>query len=505
LSSDIRAELERLSHAALIDLIDRHARDDDRFKAWLAAQLAIQTSLNEGAGLDPAPFEARIAALLAPPFVGFRGGFRHDTLSEVDYEALDELVAQANTLLTAKDGVSALAILIPLARGLTEVAGNCDERDGCFEDLLAILNERIAVAVLLESVTQESCDDACDSLSRCQHEIAKYSDSGAFELAIAAASRRWDDPGLEDLLAGRGSIWPLIGSSDDDEERLTAARLSALDVMDRHQEFLRFSCAAKHFPAHAGMLVRLDRIEDAMAVARTHLRAPEDVLGLAKAVWDTGRCDAALDLGGWGLSMPRDPDTAAHTSAHAWLTLCRWVRDQAALAGQPAKAVSAAIGAFETSLAREDFRAAAKICEPHQWDTVREELLGRLIAAAYAVDRIDILLDEGRLDAAIASIEHANPRLHYARDEALVRLTNAALKARPEWAAGFAVKMASPIIESGRSSRYDLAAFWLERAACGFITLGRTAEWHHYLDELMTTHRRKHRLMGFLRSLRSRS
>ncbi|WP_037516833.1 hypothetical protein [Sphingomonas sp. LH128] len=298
MSSDIRTELERLSHAALIDLIDGHARDDDRFKTWLAAQLAIQNSLNDGAGLDPAPFEARIAALLAPPFVEFRGGYRHDTLFEVDYEALDELVAQANTLLTAKDGVSALAILIPLARGLAEVAGNCDERDGCFEDLLAILNERIAVAVLLESVTRESCDDACDSLSRCQHEIAKYSDSGAFELAIAAASRRWDDPGLDDLLAGRGSTWPLIGSSDADEERLTAVRLSALDVMDRHQEFLRFSSAAKHFPAHAGMLVRLDRIEDAMDVARTHLRAPEDVLGLAKAVWDTGRCDVALDLGG---------------------------------------------------------------------------------------------------------------------------------------------------------------------------------------------------------------
>ena len=63
--------------------------------------------------------------------------------------------------------------------------------------------------------------------------------------------------------------------------------------------------------------------------------------------------------------------------------------------------------------------------------------------------------------------------------------------------------MATPIMAEGRSSHYDLAVRWLEKAARAHAVAGKCDEWRTRLGALIETHRRKHKLRALLEALRT--
>lgn len=134
---------------------------------------------------------------------------------------------------------------------------------------------------------------------------------------------------------------------------------------------------------------------------------------------------------------------------------------------------------------------------------MRATLLMRLMDAPYAHDRIDILLDENRINDAMASVDRKDERFHSPHDTALVRLAEAACALHPDWTIRFACRMASPIMSEGRSSHYDLAVRWLEVAARAHAAAGTADEWRDRLEALIQTHRRKHKLRTLLEALRT--
>ena len=503
MSDDIEARLKTHDAGLLAALLLKRTGLDDDFRLWLGTELAALDAQKLRAPLDPEPFRRRAEALLEAPRRRKRRRSWDEPALDIDEAALEELIGQAEPFLATGDGNNALAILKPVAASLAEYWPQCAEWDETLHEFFPLLDRMIAQAVLLDGVSYEARNDLADELSQWQDEVAGYGADDAFATAMAAATQGWDEPGLESALDGRSHIWPLPGTSSWLEDQLTTARLAALEAMGRTKRFLNLSRAAGRHSDHAMMLAKHEHFDEALTVAQTHFREPDSVLRLAQTLLDMHRPDAAFGLARWGLSLPAEDEGNRSAKRYGRHVLARWLRDAAHGASQSDLAIMAAQAAFEESMSREDYRATQGLCPSRDWPDIREPLLARLMEAAYAPERIDILLDENRIDDAIASIDSKDGGFLSPHDASLMRMARTACTHRPSWAIRLALRMANPIMEEGRSSHYALAVHWLEQAARAHASAGTTKEWHAWLDTLIQTHRRKHKLRAMLETLRA--
>jgi uncharacterized Zn finger protein len=502
-SGEIDAQLEALEAGALAALLLKRAGTDGDFRLWLETELAALSARETRKPLDPEPFRRRAAALLDADRTGRRERHWDDGRANIDEAALEELIAQAVPFLDIGDGNNALAILRPIAGSLAEYWPQCAEWDETLHEFFPQLDRMIAQAVLLDGVSQAARDELADELSAWQDEVAEYGADDAFAVAIAAAARGWDEPGLNDVLGGQGRIWPLAGNSNRLDDQLTTVRLDALEAMGRADRFLNLSLAAGHYCDHAIMLAKGECFDEALALARARLHDSGGVLRLAGVLLEMHQRDAAIEFAVWGLSLPTRKDGYEGVGIYGRHALACWLRDQAQAANRSDFAVMAARTAFGESLSREDFGAAERLCPADEWPDVRAALLRCLVDADHAHDRIDILLDENLTDEAIAAVERKGDGYHSPYDETLMRLADAACALHPDWTIRFAYRMATPIMTEGRSSHYDLAVRWLEKAARAHAVAGKCDEWRARLNSLIETHRRKHKLRALLEALRT--
>jgi len=500
---NVRAEhLRALAHEALEALLLERAGMDENFALWLDARLAATLPNEASAPLDSEPFRRRAEALLSA--AGSGRGRRHwdEWGASVDEAALEELIGAAEPFLAAGQGADALAILKPVAGALADYWPECAHWDETLHEFFPKLDGMIAQAVLMNGVTQEARDDLADGLSNWQDEVAEYGADDAFSTAIAACMRGWDDPGLEDALAGRGQSWPPEGRSNPQEDDLTRGRLAALEAMGRIEAYLNLSRAAGFHCEHAVKLAQLKRVDEAVAIAHARRAAPDDILRLARAVAAADKMDAALDLAAWGLAMPvRDEDRDDWRPETSKTSLARWLREAAHEAGRRDRMLMAARATFKESLAREDFRAASRLAGPKDWPALRETLLTALLAAPYAFERLEVLLDEDMIDEAVACVDPDEARFN-PYDNTLERLAEQAYADHPDWAIALAFRMADPIMNEGRSGHYETAAGWLAIAGRAHAASGRSDEWRARLEDLIERHRRKHKLRPLLEALR---
>jgi uncharacterized Zn finger protein len=501
----MRAEhLRALAREALEALLLDRAEMDEHFALWLDSRLAAILPNEAGARLDPEPFRRRAEALLSAAGSG-RGRRRWDEWgARVDEAALEELIGAAEPFLAAGRGADAMAILKPVAGALADYWPECAHWDETLHEFFPKLDGMIAQAVLMDGIPREARDDLADELRNWQDEVAEYGADDAFATTIAACMRGWDEPALEDALAGRARNWPIAGKGDALEDALTQVRLAALEAMGRTEHFLNLSKAAGLYCDHAAMLAELGRVDEAVTLAHARLSAPGDILRLAEAIAAAGQMDAALDLAAWAVSLPECDETRDDWRCGVGRTpLARWLRDKAQEAGRRDMMIMAARAAFEEGLAREDFRAAEKLAGPADWPALRETLLAALLAAPHAYDRLEILLDEDLIDAAVSCIDPHKEHFSVYYDSTLMRLAERAFADHPDWAIALAFRMADPIMSEGRSKHYETAAEWLGIAARAHAASGRSGEWLTRLEGLIETHRRKYTLRPLLEALRN--
>ncbi len=503
MSDTIAARLKALDAGTLAALLVQRAVSDKNFRLWLDAELAARDALDQQAPLDPEPFRRQAAALLEPAQNDRRRRHWHDFRSDVDEAALEELVGQAEPFLAAGDGVNALTILRPITEALVVSWPQCADWDETLHEFFPVLDAMLARAALSGNLADDMRDLLVDELSDWQDQVAEYGADDAFAVALAAATLGWDEPGLSEVLDGHASTWPQGGAEDWLSGKLIEARLATLAAMGSTERFLNLSRAAGRHCDHAVMLAKCERFDEALAIAHSRFREPGSVLRLAQALFDSAQADAAFELAHWGLSLPmQDPD-AGSGRVHGRHGLARWLRDEAQGASRLGLAVMAGKAAFEESLSSEDYGAAQRLCPEPDWQDLRDALQARLMAAAYAPDRIDILLHENRIDDAMAVVDRKDAGFHSPHDPSLLRLAWAACDHNPDWTIRFALRMANPIMTEGRSSHYDLAVRWLEPAARGHAVAGKTGEWRDLLDTLIQNHRRKHKLRGLLEPMRT--
>lgn len=503
MSGGIEAQLKALDGGALAALLLKLAGFDEDLRLWLETELAALSARETRRPLDPEPFRRRVAALFEVNHERRRRRHWDDVGSDIDEAALEELIGQAAPFLGIGDGNNALAILKPIAASLAEYWPQCAEWDETLHDFFPQLDRMIAQAVLLDGVPHEARDDLADELSQWQDEVAEYGADDAFAVAIAAAVQGWDEPGLDDVLGGRAGIWPLAGNSDWLDDQLTTARLAALEAMGRTDRFLNLSRAAGRYCDHAVMLAKHECFEEALTFAHARLRDPDSVLRFAEVLLEMNQRDAAFEFAAWGLSLPAHREGNDFASVYGRRSLACWLRDQAQAANRSDLAVMAARTAFAESLSREDFRAAEKLCPADEWPDMRAALLRCLVDADHAHDRIDILLDENLIDEAMATVDRKSEGYLSPHNGTLMRLVDAACTLHTDWTIRFAFRMATPIMTEGRSSHYDLAVRWLEKAARAHAVADKSAEWRDLLDALIKTHRRKHKLRALLEELRT--
>ncbi|MBU4529379.1 MAG: hypothetical protein KUA37_11595 [Desulfomicrobium sp.] len=490
--------LEGLDRAALVTLLVTRAEADPALALWFETELAVGMPGGDTVGgrrttIDPELIRRQAEALLSGSH-SRRHRWRGDEVM-VDEERFSALIDKARPFLEAGDGRNALEILVPVMEALVPAWREQADWDETLHEFFPVLGEMIAEAVLVGDLPPEQSDDLMVRLDVWQGMLDDYGLDDYLQVAIDALEQGWDEIGLGDVLAGNSRSWPPTGRSDWATERLTQARLRVLDIQGRTDEFLNFAKAAGRHGDHAAMLVRLERISDAVAYARKRFRSAEEVLQLARLLMETGQIDAALDIATWGLEL-RDDDNRAYEK----IGLARWLRDSASLLGRKEAALKAARLAFEASLSLEDFKAAAMLAGP-EWTEQRPHLLASLAAADHAQDRTEIYLSEDMIEEAVRSVDLMNMP-GSPSNPVLMRLAKAAHASHPEWVIEISERMAAGIMETGQSGLYELAAECLENAALAYDAADRYEDWIANIDVLIAKHRRKHKLRPLLAALR---
>ncbi len=251
-------------------------------------------------------------------------------------------------------------------------------------------------AVLSAELMREDRLQWADQFAAWQEELDDYGVDEAFDMPQAAALNGWDYSPLQRVFQG---IITEQGTWDGEEpyfaDELAQARLNILERRGRWQEYLYLAEAEGQTKEYVTMLVRLGRTQEAISYGRQYLAMTEEALALAKALYEHGEHEQSLQMAEHGLTLEGYK-----------ATLAKWLREQAMLMGEKARALSAAEVAFREEISLENYQRVAEITG-EQWPECRGKLLDyiRSKKSSYLQGIIDVLLHEGLLDDAFAALE----------------------------------------------------------------------------------------------------
>jgi uncharacterized Zn finger protein len=398
-----------------------------------------------------------------------------------------QFAEQARPLIEAQDGRSALAVLEAVTEeyvaNWTELDDSDGELSGFFEELGPLWTE----AILSADLTPAERQAWVDRLGQWQEQTADYGVETAFDAAQAAARQGWDDPGVQRVLGGeisRTGVWekeaPWFAGD------LAVARLNVLERQGRMREALHLAEAEGQTDRYVALLVKLDRVPEAVAYGLEQLRRTDHVLVLARTLLEHGATSEALRIAEHGLTLEGEQ-----------LTLARWLREAATAAGEGELGVQAGLATVHALPSLADYQAL-QVLAGDRWPALRDELLTELrrTAARFPSAVGEILLHEGRIDDAIAVAEGA------LYDYTLVEhVADAAIQSHPDWVIRMCRQQAERIMDAAQSKYYYHAVAWLGRARAAALAAGRQDEWRQYLDSLLARHGRKYSLVPQLKRL----
>src|SRR5438128_2309481 len=222
------------------------------------------------------------------------------------------LVDQAWEFIKADDGSNALTLLEAITEEYLSEWENLDDSDGeasgFFDDLGAAWTE----AILSVDLTREERELWADRFAGWQDELDDYGVDEVFDAPQAAALDSWDYPPLQRVLQGNiteEGAWE--GDAPYFADELTEARLHILERRGRFQEYLYLAEAEGQTEAYVTMLVRRDRIQEAVGYGHAYLATPDEVLTLAKALYEHGEREQGLQIAEHGLTLEGGKATLA--------------------------------------------------------------------------------------------------------------------------------------------------------------------------------------------------
>jgi uncharacterized Zn finger protein len=489
LLSELLAGLDREHLAALIV---RLANDDpamiDRIEIFLSNPVPVQsgdTSISRTA-VDATAFRKQVRRI-------FRAERPDDYMAYASILAnLEPLVAQIQAFLDGDDAQSALPLLEALTDEYSEGWVDYDDSDGELGGFFDELGALWAAALLGANPKKAELKRWRERLEGWAASAEEYGCEG-LDIALQAADEGWSEPWIDAAILGeaRPDRRPTGAYADE----LLAIRLRILERSGHIQEALNLAEAAGMHGEQALLLLRMGRVDEAVALGREQLSSAEEALALALALRERGEPAHALAVGEHGLGLGgAAPSIAGQEQARA--RLAAWLVDLAAGQGRIDLALRAGAEALRVAPELALYLRLAELAGA-DWPELRERLLAALRASKswMVAARIDIFLHEGLVDDAIAALSQ------HPSGTDLARVMDAALASRPDWVIAAATASAAGIIDAGKAQYYDSAVEWLRRARAAYQATGRQPEWQAYLQGLRAQHGRKYKLMGLLDQL----
>jgi len=496
--ADLLADLDR---AALQDLLLDLAAHDPDIADRVAARLPLlvattgdapATPTGPAVGNAPPPRLIPVDAKAVRRQV--RAALRDATSYDYDYydddggaaaDATRGTIDQAWAYLKAGDAPSALTVLEVLIEEYIEQLDFIGES----EDLFGELGTALAEALLSMDLTPTERRDWTEKLVEWRGQADDYGSGAGLLVAQEALKQGWDYPPLQRVLRGEiteAGAWEQGEEPPPYADELAEARLNVLERQGRRQEYLYLAEAEGQTERYTIMLVRLDRVEEAVAYGLEHLTTPEQTLTLATALRERGDLENALRVAARGLDLEGQGKAA----------LAVWLRDLAAGMGQTDVALTAALAAFRATLDLASYLRAQEIAGA-AWPEYRPALLDRLraVRSYYPQGPVDVFLHEGLIADAIAAVDAG------ATHTLVERVADAAIATRPDWVIAASRKQAEDIMNGGKAQYYGAAAQWLARARDAYRAANREPEWRAYRADLLVQHARKYKLMPLLKAL----
>lgn len=451
------------------------------------------TKTKRQTSVDPKPYRYQVQQLMREALRCWEYGGEEDPLDE----SLPELVEQAAKFTQSGYSNDALAILAAITQACAEDWDDVAEYGADGDRLIALLDPVWAEAILC---TEFQTGEAVDL----QINLEAWQDSlgSSFELSSAALRQGWDDAALQAVLQGKSNnVWE--DNRPDYADKLAQVRLQILERQGRQAEYLNFAAAEAQITDYLTMLIRLGRISEVMA-AQSQLIYSEQALVVAKALREQDLVSEALEIGLFGLTLSELPRSKpfwetinqTNTSSLPNYQLADWTSELAEGLGNSEAALFARIQAFKSQPSFRDYQKARHLAEA-SWSIVKFDLLNylRQREGIWRVQeaKVDIFLDEGLVDEAIAALGN------YADSHLVHRVMIAAIPHQPEWVIKQARHYAEDIMNRAKANAYDQAAEWLRKARAAYLHLGQEAQWQLYRSQLLTTHARKYKLMGLLK------
>jgi uncharacterized Zn finger protein len=431
--------------------------------------------------VDPASYRRAVQQILRGAVRDWESG-RDDDSIQYDLQAL---IDKAQDFTAHGDAANALVALEAITRACVDHWEEVAEYGAESDDVVADLNQAWTEAIL-------STDLAPTEKTALQQHLTDWQDElgGSFAMSLEALRQGWDYPPLQRVLQGlitESGAWDR--EAPDYADDLARIRLNILDRQQRYPEYLHLAEAESQSEQYLTMLARLGRVEDAIKAAKTHLDSLETAFALAQALREKEALAPALAIAQTGLNLPGQP--------HRQYELAVWTSDLAEGLGDSQAALAARIAAFKAQPSLGDYQKVLELAGT-DGSTMRTELL-QILRQHQGWDshpaKVDIFLQEGLLDDAIAAVKD----LGYYQAELVKRVMAAALNYRPDWVIENAVHRAEEIMDAAKANAYYHAVEWLQQARAAYLASGQPAAWQAYRTRLMALHARKYKLMGMLK------
>ncbi len=250
----------------------------------------------------------------------------------------------------------------------------------------------------------------------------------------------------------------------------------------------------------AGILLRMDRVDEAVAIAGRHLKQPQSLIAFATALADRGgehraRALALVDDQMWEVEGVNPVHDA---------TIQDWLIAQYSASDRPREALAVAERRFKgqpTLRTWQMVRDAARLPgqAPEVWTDLRPKLLGQLRKQKAWTVLVDVYLDEGDVAAAIDAYgQHTEqfrkdrwytPAWGYGAADQDMRLARAAEADYPDQAVAIYRQQAETMIGQRSRAHYKVAAEHLAQVKDILTRHNRADEWKSLIAGLRVEHK----------------
>lgn len=418
-------------------------------------------------------------------------------------DVLESVLELGHSYAAAGQWANGQIVFTVLAEEVCEAMLTVTDHEGHLADTIAACDEGLAACLDAQSDLPEDQrlpDEARKRLIQTLYDLWHFDtfDIGGLDVSqygpdtIARNATEYERSVVEEWLRDeRGDGWSQRALTD------FVVRLRQVGGLN-DEEMLGIYREAELWDDVAGILLWMDRVDEAVATAARHLTEPQSLLSFANALTErggdhVGRALALVDDRAW---------ETEGANAHHDAMLQNWLVAQFSHHDRPRDALAMAQRRFNLQPTLQTYLAARSAAElpgqpPNTWADLRPTLIAHFREQEAWAALIDVYLEDGEVEAALDAFarlsETRKPGRSYGApyplDDRELRLANAAEQDFPDQAVSIYRQQAERRIELRQRSHYKIAAKHLARAKETLERHDREDEWKTLIDEVRTSNK----------------